>query len=327
MRTTSTWQAINAIGRLAHLIPVLSRYYDSCKSRHGRLGQLTNSRMSVSTAHTNSDSFDEVAQKLDENMDLARPALLLAADEHPHLDIDRYLRHLDDLADAALCTTITDAVSDCDAARRLARFLSETCGFRGNTEDYYNPRNSLLSDVLEKRVGIPITLSLVLMEVGRRLSLPLVGIGFPGHFLVGCTPTCGREEMLLIDLFEGGRSVSPEDCSKRLAPMGVEFRPDIHLQPISNRQFLLRMLSNLEAAYIQQRDTQRAMRTIGRMVSLDKGRAEDYYQLSTLLIRDQNFSAARSCLRAYLEASPDSERASMAREELSRLLTERARRN
>lgn len=283
--------------------------------------------MSASTAHTTTDSFEEVAQRLDESMDLARPALLLAADEHPHLDIDCYLRHLDDLADAALCTTITEAVSDCDAAQRLARFLAETCGFRGNTEDYYDPRNSFLSDVLEKRVGIPITLSLVLMEVGRRLSLPLVGIGFPGHFLVGCTPTCGRESMLLIDQFDGGKAVTRGECVKRLKPMGVEFRPDLHLMPITNRQFLLRMLSNLEAAYIQQRDTQRALRTIRRLVSLDGARAEDYYQLSSVLIRDQNFSDARTSLRAYLEAAPDSERAPMAREELSRLLTERARRN
>lgn len=289
--------------------------------------RLANLRMSVSTAYTNSGTFDEIAQRLDESMDLARPALLLAADEHPHLDIDRYLRHLDDLADAALCSTITDAVSDCDAAQRLARFLADTCGFRGNTEDYYNPRNSFLSHVLEKRVGIPITLSLVLMEVGRRLSLPMVGIGFPSHFLVGCTPTCGHEDILLIDQFEGGRTVSFEDCKKRLALMGVEFQPDIHLTPISNRQFLLRMLSNLEAAYIQQRDTLRATRTIGRLVSLDRERAVDYYHLGVLLIRDHNLAAARTCLRAYLEAAPEGERASMAREELSKLLLERARRN
>jgi len=283
--------------------------------------------MSVSFTHAKPGTFAEVARSLDETMDLARPALLIAADEYPDLDIDRYLGHLDDLADAALCTTITDAQSDCDAARRLARFLAETCGFRGNTEDYYNPSNSLFSDVLEHRLGIPITLSLVLMEVGRRLSLPLVGIGFPGHFLVGCTPTCGSEEMLLIDQFEGGRVIGEEDCKKRLAATGATFDPLSHLQPISNRQFLLRMLGNLEAAYIQRRDIARAMRTIDRQMILCPDRVEDYRQLSQLLVRDHDYAQARLCLRAYLEARPEGDQSQSAREELSRLLTLRARRN
>jgi regulator of sirC expression with transglutaminase-like and TPR domain len=283
--------------------------------------------MSVSFTRASTDPFAQVARDLDETMDLARPALLLAADEYPDLDIDRYLGHLDDLADAALCTTITEAESDCDAARRLARFLAEPCGFRGNTQDYYNPSNSLLSEVLEHRLGIQITLSLVLMEVGRRLSLPLVGINFPGHFLVGCSPTCGREEMLLIDQFEGGRVVSHDECRKRLTPLGTNFDPDVHLQPISNRQFLLRMLSNLEAAYIQRRDVTRAMRTISRQVALSPDRAEDYRQLSQILVRDHDYAQARLCLRAYLENCPDSERAEAAREELSKLLNQRARRN
>jgi regulator of sirC expression with transglutaminase-like and TPR domain len=283
--------------------------------------------MSVSFTRASVDSFEQVARDLDETMDLARPALLLAADEYPDLDIDRYLGHLDDLADAALCTTITDAESDCDAARRLARFLADPCGFRGNTQDYYNPSNSLLSEVLEHRLGIQITLSLVLMEVGRRLSLPLVGIGFPGHFLVGCTPTCGREQMLLIDQFEGGRVVTIDECRKRLTPTGTQFDPDLHLQPISNRQFLLRMLSNLEAAYIQRKDVPRAMRTIARQVALNPDRAEDYRTLSQLLVRDHDFAQARLCLRAYLESCPDSERAESVREDLSKLLNQRARRN
>ncbi|HEX5324059.1 MAG TPA: transglutaminase-like domain-containing protein [Capsulimonadaceae bacterium] len=282
--------------------------------------------MSVSFTRASTDPFDQIAYGLDETMDLARPALLLAADEHPNLDIDRYLGHLDDLADAALCTTITDARNDCDAAQRLARFLAEPCGFRGNTLDYYDPSNSLLSEVLERRLGIQITLSLVLMEVGRRLSLPLVGIGFPGHFLVGCSQNCARE-MLLIDQFEGGRVVTLEECRKRLTSLGTQFDPDIHLQPISNRQFLLRMLSNLEAAYIQRRDVPRAMRTIRRQVALDPGRTADYLQLGQLLVRDRNFSQARLCLRAYLEACPESERAESVREELSKLLNQRARRN
>lgn len=260
-------------------------------------------------------------------MDLARPALLLAADEHPGLDIDRYLRHLDDLADAALCSTITDAVSDIDAACRLARFLADTCGFRGNNEDYYNPRNSLLSHVLEERVGIPITLSLVLMEVGRRLSLPLVGIGLPGHFLVGCTPAERREDLLLIDLFEQGKTVTRDECRARLAPMGIEFQPQVHLAPVSNRQFLLRLLKNLEAAYIQRRDIRGAMRAIRRQVNLSPERVEDYHQLGLLLIRDQNYADARVCLRAYLEAAPEGDRAEATRDELSRLLSLRAQRN
>jgi len=121
------------------------------------------------------DSFELIAYGLDDNIDLALPALLLAADEYPNLDANRYLAELDRLADLALTQEICIAADECDAARRLALFLGGQCGFTGNVRNYYDPKNSFLNDVLDRRVGIPITLSLVLIEVGRRLGLPMVG--------------------------------------------------------------------------------------------------------------------------------------------------------
>ena len=117
---------------------------------------------------------------------------------------------LDELADQALNAAITDAASEVDAAYRLARFLGGPCGFRGNIDNYYDPANSYLSRVIERRVGIPITLSLLLIEVGQRLGLPMVGIGMPTHFLTACT--VGDRALILLDMFAGGVAVTHDDC-------------------------------------------------------------------------------------------------------------------
>ncbi len=269
-----------------------------------------------------------MAYALDDQTDLARPALLVAVDEYPGLDIDASLQTLDELADAALDAAITDADSEYCASLRLAQFLCDQCGFSANTDNYYDPANSYFNRVLERRVGIPLTLSLVMVEVGQRLGLPLVGIGMPAHFLVGCASPFEAEDLpKLIDPFSGGIAVTVDDCRKRCSEIGISLDPDIHLQPVSNRSFLVRMLANLRAIYTHQGDFDRTIRTIGRMAALDSEQAEAYRDLSAVLVEHGRFREAQRCLRAYLECFPTGPRSDSARETLASLLERRARRN
>lgn len=164
-------------------------------------------------------------------------AMLIAAHVYPDLDVDAEVARLDELA--AGCPEPTLA--------GLVAHLFGELGFRGNVEDYGDPRNSYLNDVLERRVGLPITLSVVVMEVGRRLGIPLAGVGLPGHFVV-------RHEgvpRVLLDPFERGRELTVDDCAERVAAVyggAVLFTPSM-LQPVGPRAILARMLANLKQRF------------------------------------------------------------------------------
>jgi regulator of sirC expression with transglutaminase-like and TPR domain len=163
-------------------------------------------------------------------------AMLIAAHAYPGLDVEAELGRLD--AMAASCPPGLDG---------LRSYLFDSLGFRGNTEDYGDPRNSFLNDVLSRRMGIPITLSVVAIEVGRRVGVPLAGVGLPGHFVV-------RHEAvppLVLDAFDGGRPLSMEDCAalvKRVYGDRVPFEPSL-LAPVDNRMILARMLNNLRQVF------------------------------------------------------------------------------
>src|SRR3989475_5121743 len=146
-----------------------------------------------------------------ERTDLARAALAIARIAYPDLDPAPYLRQLDDLA-AAVRPRLYPQASPEAAVAELAGYLFDECGFRGNQEEYYDPRNSYLNDVLERRTGIPITLSLVLIETGARLGLGIEGVGFPGHFLVR---VAGSRGPLLLDPFYGGRPIRERELLPR----------------------------------------------------------------------------------------------------------------
>jgi regulator of sirC expression with transglutaminase-like and TPR domain len=192
-------------------------------------------------------SLQEFAREVarpDGDIDLARAALLVARHEYPELDIDDYLDRLSALARGA----DLDTADPLARVHRLREHLFEEQGFSGNAEDYYDPRNSYLNDVLDRRRGIPITLSLVLIAVGSRLGLRLEGIGLPGHFIIGAR--VGGDHLLL-DPFNGGVVLTGEACVDlvaRAVGRPVELTAE-HFAPVTNRQFLKRLLANLKGAY------------------------------------------------------------------------------
>jgi regulator of sirC expression with transglutaminase-like and TPR domain len=173
---------------------------------------------------------------------LDEAAFLVAAHADPTLDVDGSLTRLDDLA--------AGAHRDRDAAALAARIFDDW-GFAGNRRDYSDPRNSLLDHVLDRRLGIPITLAIVMIEVGRRVGVPLTGVGMPGHFLVGA----GAEPGTFVDPFFGGALLDAAGCRRRFAQLHGDATPfsPAFLAPTPSRAIVLRVLNNLEAAYATRR--------------------------------------------------------------------------
>ncbi|MBM3949735.1 MAG: tetratricopeptide repeat protein [SAR202 cluster bacterium] len=216
--------------------------------------------------------FSKAAALPEDEVGLASTALLIGASEYPSLDIQRELGTLDSLA-AGAAHWVSERQEPLQAVNALSKWLFDDLGFTGNQDDYYDPRNSYLNDVLSRRVGIPITLSLVYIEVGRRLGVPLLGIGMPGHFLVRHRD----EEGLFIDPFHKGILLSVDECRQRFHLMtnnAVAWEPG-HLAPIRNRDFIARMLRNLKAIYVRKEDFERALTVLDMLVSLVPEAAEE----------------------------------------------------
>jgi regulator of sirC expression with transglutaminase-like and TPR domain len=209
----------------------------------------------------------------DGRIDLARAALAIARWEYPRLDADAYLERLDGLARAV--DGVRRAPDALGRLHRLREYLFVEQGFAGNRDDYYDPRNSFLNDVLDRRQGIPITLSLVLMEVGKRLGLAIEGIGLPGHFIAGARLD---DSQILLDPFNGGALVTPEECEELVGSVvgrPVTLLPE-HYAPVSGRQLLTRMLANLKGAYWQRREWDRVVGAIDRLLVLDPKAASEW---------------------------------------------------
>ena len=149
-------------------------------------------------------TFEQLAALPDECIDVAIGAALIARDTHATLDVDRTVARFDDMA-APLAARNLGALSPAEQASALSLYLYDQLGFRGNEQDYYDPKNSLLPDVLDRRLGIPITLAVVYCEVARRVGVRARGVSFPGHFLVRVDPPARDDEPIAVDPFFGGR--------------------------------------------------------------------------------------------------------------------------
>jgi len=229
---------------------------------------------------------------------LAEAALAIAQEEYPDLAVDPYMRQLDRLARAVdqRLPAHRDAAS---TLRFMRAVLFEEAGFRGNAEAYYDPRNSFLNEVLDRRLGIPISLGVVYMEVAARVGLPLQGVGFPGHFLV----MHGGE--IFIDPFHGGEILSAADCVRRFNAMAPGRALELsQLGPITTRQILRRILHNLEKIYVEAGDDVRALWVVDRLVLLAPDDAWGRRDRGLVEARLGGTAAAIADLGAYLMAAP-----------------------
>ena len=240
----------------------------------------------------------------DERIDLLRSALTFARIEDPQLDIEHYVRHVDGLA-----TRVAEKIQDPDDPPQVIAALNDVLFreemFCGNTVDYYNPRNSFLHDVLDRRLGIPITLAVVYMEVARRVSFQLFGVGMPGHFLLKHYDVDGHS--ILIDAFERGSIVTEDDCRQKLDSIysgQVALQPEF-LLPVTRRQMLTRMLNNLRSIYLAQRDFRRAVQVVDLILVIYPRSPEDMKQRAVLRYNLNDFRGALSDFEEYVRMSPD----------------------
>jgi regulator of sirC expression with transglutaminase-like and TPR domain len=209
--------------------------------------------------------FTEVVAREDFPLDYA--ALLIGAWDYPERDVDTYREQLDSIAGFA-APEVTRANGGIGRARAISDCLFERLGFCGNTDDYYDPRNSFLADVLDRRTGIPISLSVLYLEVARRVGVLAQGVNFPGHFLVRVAI---EDAWLFLDPFTGGRALTPADLEALLKKTTT---PDAVLEPgviaaASKRQILSRMLVNLAGIYGRQGDLVRSLDVLERLAVLE----------------------------------------------------------
>jgi regulator of sirC expression with transglutaminase-like and TPR domain len=236
-------------------------------------------------------------------LDLAELAFSLARDEYPDLDVEAGLAELDAMAHEAKAYLRGGLDSRVEG---LCRYLFHEMGFRGNIQDYYDARNSYLNEVLERRTGIPISLSAVAMAVGSRAGLMVAGVGLPGHFVVKVT-LAGQE--VLFDPFHGGRRLSVSDCEHLVYQVtGQPFQASpAHLRAVPLGHILTRMLTNLKAFYLHDADFRRAGRVIQRLRQLDPSDLRQGRDLGVCLFREGQYGQAIDHLAAYLQAFPAAE--------------------
>jgi regulator of sirC expression with transglutaminase-like and TPR domain len=259
--------------------------------------------------------FHEMIQRPDAEIDLARAALIVAAENDPALDVDAEMAKLDRWAQE-LARRIDPQWNSLQRLARLRAFMYEELGFKGDVQGYYSPANSLLHSVMSRRLGIPLTLSIVFMEIGWRIGVPFEGVGFPGHFLVRLT---GEPGDLLLDPYDHGASVHEEDCRRmiELTTGGtVPYDPSM-IRSLGKRDMIARLLFNLKVACLKAGDDKGALAAVERLLLLHPDDAPEMRDRGLLLYRMDRYREALSSLLAYLRVRPDA----LDREVIERHLT------
>ncbi len=242
----------------------------------------------------------------DREINLAGAALLIAQDAYSTLDPGVYLEQLDAMA-ASLRARMPASISEAaETIAMISAYLFEEQGFTGNTDDYYDPRNSFLNDVMDRRLGIPITLSILYLEIGWRLGLPLEGVSFPGHFLVKLRTGSGN---LVLDPFERGAYLHADDLVRRL--QRVSAQPDVPedalerlLAGAGKKEILVRMLRNLKGLYQRSSQPERALTVMDRILIIAPEVPVELRERAALYEHLECFRAAADDYERYLELVP-----------------------
>jgi regulator of sirC expression with transglutaminase-like and TPR domain len=236
-------------------------------------------------------------------LDLAEIALLLARDEFPFLDVEGQLHELQTLANEVRPYLRGHLAHQIQG---LGRYLFHEMGFQGNRRDYYDPLNSYLNVVLERRHGIPISLSAVTMAIGQRAGLEIVGIGLPGHFIVKAV---NGDQEILLDPFDGGRILSHEDCAaivRQATGVPLESSP-LSLDPIPLGLMIQRMLNNLKLIYLKRQDWPRSIRIMERQRQLNPQDIVMRRDLGLCYVKHNQPGKAIDHLRAYVDQVQDAD--------------------
>ncbi|AFY61700.1 SirB1 family protein [Synechococcus sp. PCC 6312] len=251
-------------------------------------------------------------------LNLVTAALYIAQEEYPNLVIEDYVDQLESMGQSVKKRLPTEryplriigAIND---------YLYGELGFSGNTADYYNPDNSFLNRVLEQRTGIPITLALVYLDVARRVDFPMVGVGFPGHFLI--RPDLPDVE-IHIDVFNNGEILFAQDCQARLEEIfqqAVPLRPEF-FQVVTPQQFLIRLLSNLKRIYLERRDLERSLGAVERILLVSPQSVDELRDRGILSYHLGRWREAKADLLDYLATRPSLEQQAMVQDILRQII-------
>jgi regulator of sirC expression with transglutaminase-like and TPR domain len=263
--------------------------------------------------------------------ELAEAALLVACEEYPELPVEHYLGVLDEMAVRAR-PVVEGAGTLLGQVRALNGFLFDQQGFHGNNHDYYDPRNSFLNEVLDRRTGIPVTLSAVYIEVGRRCGLDVEGVSLPGHFIVrvrcgDALDADGAAHEQLVDPFHAGALISRGECQARLDRIfSGRMRLDATmLAPCDGRALLARMLRNLKVIYVKAQDYGRALGALDLLVDLEPHSAEERRDRGLVYAAMDCYGLAARDLEDCLALGPTAAEAERVRERLAEMLHKQAR--
>jgi len=273
--------------------------------------------MDSSIRVTPAGRWQEIASRPEEDLDLPEAALVIAAEEYRGLDIPAYLKRIDDMA-AVLKRRLPRDISIAETIVALNGYLFDELGFAGNAADYYDPRNSFLNEVIDRRSGIPITLSLVYLEVGRRCGLRVDGVSFPGHFL--CKVSLDEGE-LIVDAFNRGQLLGLAELERRFASAaGDAARFDARLLRAARpKEILARMLQNLRSIYLDRGDLPRALSAVDRQLLLQPDEVRVLRDRARLCEQLGGAEAAAADLETVLRLDPASSDAAALRARVDRL--------
>jgi regulator of sirC expression with transglutaminase-like and TPR domain len=236
---------------------------------------------------------------------VAEAALTIATHQYPDLDVASYLERLDAVA-LRLRRRLPEDAGRVHVIGILNHFLFEELGYSGNGENYYDPRNSFLNDVIERRLGIPITLSILYMEIGQRLGLRLAGVSFPGHFLVKCAIDRG---IVVLDPFNAGMALSEEELRRRLArQLGnayVDAAPiSPYLQTAENAEIIARLLRNLKSIYLEAKHLTNALAMANMLLVIQPGSLRERRERGLIHYQLECYHSALQDLEHYQQSDP-----------------------
>lgn len=261
--------------------------------------------------------FEEMAGRPEPLLDLVEASLVIDLEEDPRLDVDRHLQDVQAWSDA-----VRERLEGSRDVERIVgtinRLLYDEEGFLGADDDYYDPRSALLSEALDRHAGLPITLSILYLELSRRAGIEAAGVALPGRFLVKFTGPFG---VIVVDPFDGGRVLSTLELQKILDGMyggGVQLR-EHHLRSFTPRQILARELAQLKAAYLAQRDLTRAAASIDRLLILDARDAYEVRDRAALAMQMHAYALAIDLFERYLTLTPSADDRTRVREQIEYL--------
>jgi regulator of sirC expression with transglutaminase-like and TPR domain len=261
--------------------------------------------------------FEEIAGRPEPLLDLVEASLVIDLEEDPRLDVGRHLHDVQVWSDAV--RQRLEGSRDVERiVETINRLLFDEEGFLGADDDYYNPRSALLSDALDRHAGLPITLSILYIELSRRAGIEAAGVALPGRFLVKFTGPFG---VIVVDPFDGGRILSTMELQKILDGMyggGVQLR-EHHLRSFTPRQILARELAQLKAAYLARRDLTRAAASIDRLLILDDRDAYEVRDRAALATQLHAYAQAIALFERYLALMPSADDRSRVREQIAYL--------